>query len=88
MDASPGVEENLRSNQPTLVCTRETESIIANWHQTGQFPFPNLSIYPPIQHKNMSKNELRLVCHICSIMDNVYKHGTEKLTLWADIMPK
>jgi hypothetical protein len=88
MDSSPGLDDAMRSNQPTLPCTKETEALTASWYHTGQFPFPNLSIYPPIQHKNMTKNELRLISSICSVLDNVYKNGTEKLTIWADMMPK
>jgi hypothetical protein len=88
MDSSPGLDDAMRSGQPTLNCGKETEALTASWYHTGQFPFPNLSIYPPIQHKSMTRNELRLISSVCSMLDTVYSSGTEKLTLWCDIMPK
>lgn len=90
MDNPAAADDSLRiSTSANLLWTAEIEKAVDIWRQTGQFPFPSeLGIYPPLQPKNLSKTELRLLYHVCSIMHEVQSSRTTKLTMWTDMMPK
>ncbi|KAF2715648.1 hypothetical protein K504DRAFT_31084 [Pleomassaria siparia CBS 279.74] len=74
--------------QPNLLWTSEIDSTIELWRQTGEFPFPELRVYPQPQWRAYPKIELRLIHHLSSISNEMFRHRTSKLTLWTDMMPK
>ena len=82
-------EETLRiTTGGALPWTSEIERAVDSWRQTGQSPFRDLPIYPPLQVKNLMRNEVRLLYHVCSALERVTSSGTSKLGLWTDLMPK
>jgi hypothetical protein len=88
-DGTPGSEDSLKiSIGETLPWTREIEKGVDSWRQTGQFPFPELTIYPPLQVQGLSRNDVRLLYHVCSAVARVTGSRTAKLGLWTDVMPK
>ncbi|KAF2665580.1 hypothetical protein BT63DRAFT_69012 [Microthyrium microscopicum] len=89
MDLPPVVDEGLRiSTQTGLNWTSEIERAVEVWRQTDQFPFPELDIFPQPQVKTASRNEARLLYHVCSILNGLLSSRTAKLALWTNIMPK
>jgi hypothetical protein len=76
------------SHQPNLLWTAEIDATIELWRQTGEFPFPELRVYPQPQWTTFSKSDLRLVHHLSSIANEMFRNRTSKLTLWTDMMPK
>lgn len=74
--------------QPNLLWTPEIETTIELWSQTGEFPFPELRVYPQPQWRTMGKTDLRLVHHLSSISNEMFRNRTSKSTLWTDMMPK
>jgi hypothetical protein len=74
--------------QPNLLWTPEIDSTIELWRQTGEFPFPELRVYPQPQWRAYPKTDLRLIHHLSSISNEMFRNRTSKLTLWTDMMPK
>jgi hypothetical protein len=88
MDNSAALDEGKMVSQANLNWTPEIEKTIDTWRQTGHFPFPDLQIYPPIQSKNLSKTEARLLYHICQILNDLQSRRAIDLTLWAEPLIK
>lgn len=74
--------------QPNLLWTPEIETTIELWRQTGEFPFPELRVYPQPQWRALGKTDLRLIHHLSSISNEMFRNRTSKSTLWTDMMPK
>ncbi|CAE7031349.1 hypothetical protein PTNB73_05256 [Pyrenophora teres f. teres] len=74
--------------QPNLLWTPEIEATIELWRQTGEFPFPELRVYPQPQWRALTTVDLRLVHHLSSISSEMFRNRTSKSTLWTDMMPK
>lgn len=74
--------------QPNLLWTPEIEATIDIWRQTGEFPFHELRVYPQPQWHTLSRTDLRLVHHLSTISNEMFRNGTSKSTLWTDMMPK
>ncbi|KAF2271843.1 uncharacterized protein EI97DRAFT_240941 [Westerdykella ornata] len=74
--------------QPNLLWTAEINTTIELWRQTGEFPFPELRIYPLPQWSAYSKTELRLIHHLSSISNEMFRNRTSHLTIWTDMIPK
>ncbi|KAF1844220.1 uncharacterized protein K460DRAFT_369089 [Cucurbitaria berberidis CBS 394.84] len=74
--------------QPNLLWTPEIEATIEVWRQTGEFPFPELRVYPQPQWRALPKTDLRLIHHLSSISNEMFRNRTSKSTLWTDMMPK
>ncbi|KAF2124800.1 hypothetical protein P153DRAFT_301348 [Dothidotthia symphoricarpi CBS 119687] len=74
--------------QPNLLWTPEIETTIELWRQTGEFPFPELRVYPQPQWRAYTKTELRLIHHLTSISNEMFRNRTSTMTLWTDMMPK
>jgi hypothetical protein len=88
-DSAASPEAPLKiSTGGTLPWTPAIERAVDSWRQTGQTPFPDLDIYPPLQVKNLLRNEVRLLYHICSALNRVTSGRTAKLGLWTEQMPK
>jgi hypothetical protein len=76
------------SPQPNLLWTPEIEATIDLWRQTGEFPFPELQVYPQPQWHALSRTDLRLIHHLSTISNEMFRNRTSKSTLWTDMMPK
>lgn len=74
--------------QPNLLWTPEIETTIEVWRQTGEFPFPDLRVYPQPQWRALATTDLRLIHHLSSISNEMVRNRTSKSTLWTDMMPK
>jgi hypothetical protein len=74
--------------QPNLLWTPEIDATIELWRQTGEFPFTDLSVYPQPNWRAFPKSDLRLIHHLSSIANEMFRNKTSKLTLWTDLMPK
>jgi hypothetical protein len=74
--------------QPNLLWTPEIDATIDLWRQTGDFPFPDMRVYPQPQWRAYTKTDLRLVHHLSSISNEMFRNRTSKLTIWTDMMPK
>lgn len=74
--------------QPNLLWTSEIESLIDLWQATGEFPFPELRVYPQPAWQQYTKTDLRLIHHLASISDQMLRCGLSKLTIWSDYLPK
>jgi len=86
---SANIPESPKSpQQPNLLWTPEIDATIELWRQTGEFPFPELRVYPQPQWRIFPKNDLRLVHHLASISNEMFTNRTSRLTLWTDMMPK
>lgn len=74
--------------QPNLLWTAEIDATIELWRQTGEFPFPELRVYPQPQWRAYSKTDLRLIHHLSFITSEMFRNRTSKLTIWTELMPK
>ncbi|KAF1998356.1 hypothetical protein P154DRAFT_439388 [Amniculicola lignicola CBS 123094] len=74
--------------QPNLLWTPEIDATIELWRQTGEFPFPEMRVYPQPQWRAYPKTDLRLIHHLSSISNEMFRNRTSKLTIWTDLMPK
>lgn len=74
--------------QPNLLWTAEIDATVELWRQTGEFPFPELRVYPQPQWRAYSKTDLRLIHHLSSISNEMFRNRTSNLTIWSDMMPK
>jgi hypothetical protein len=72
--------------QPNLLWTPEIEATIELWRQTGEFPFPELRVYPQPEWRALTTIDLRLIHHLSSISNEMFRNRTS--TLWTDMMPK
>ncbi|KAF2641989.1 hypothetical protein P280DRAFT_396759 [Massarina eburnea CBS 473.64] len=82
------IPESPKSPQhPNLLWTPEIDATIELWRQTGEFPFPDLRVYPQPQWRIFPKTDLRLIHHISSISNEMFRNRMSKLTLWTDLMP-
>lgn len=81
-------ESSQSPQQPNLLWTPEIEATIELWRQTGEFPFPELRVYPQPQWRSLTKTDLRLIHHLSSISNEMFRNRTSKSTLWTDMMPK
>ena len=76
------------AQQPNLLWTAEIDATVELWRQTGEFPFPELRVYPQPQWRAYEKTDLRLIHHLSSITNEMFRNRTSKLTVWTDLMPK
>ncbi|PSN74581.1 hypothetical protein BS50DRAFT_19203 [Corynespora cassiicola Philippines] len=74
--------------QPNLLWTPEIDATVEVWRQTGEFPFPELRVYPQPQWRAYPKTDLRLIHHLSSISNEMFRNRTSKMTLWTEMMPR
>ncbi|KZL83513.1 c6 transcription factor protein [Colletotrichum incanum] len=74
-------------DKPDLMWTPEVEAAISLWQQTGQFPFPNLGIYPAPNPQYLNVEDLRLIYHVASICDELAAFDANGFTLWTRQIP-
>ncbi len=89
MDSPTASDGDVRiSQEADLLWTPEIEKTVHVWRSTGQFPFPDVNVFPQPQWSDLTKTELRLVYHIASICNDLQVNRTSKLTIWTEMMPK
>ena len=71
-----------------LLWTPEIEKAVDAWRQTGEFPFPELQVFPQPQWSTFPKVDLRLLHHVAQICCEVNLNRTSRITLWTELMPK
>lgn len=76
------------STQPNLLWTPDIERAIDSWRATGEFPFPDLNVFPQPHWPSLSKTDLRLIYHLCSVSIELQRNRTSKLTIWTDYVPR
>jgi hypothetical protein len=86
--AATGDEIARNPQQANLLWTPEIERSVDVWRQTGEFPFPELQRFPQPQWKNYNRTDLRLIHHLSSIANEMFRARTSKLTLWSEHMPQ
>lgn len=73
--------------QPSVMLDPGMEAQVEQWEQTAVFPFPALSVFPPLSIQGYSRTELRLVHHIASVSNDLMHKGSNNLTIWTDKVP-
>ncbi|KAK4556729.1 hypothetical protein LTR86_006300 [Recurvomyces mirabilis] len=80
-------ESQQSPEQSSLTLTPGTESLVNLWQQTGNFPYPELQVFPaPLAHE-LSRTELTLIHHLSTISNDLLLKGTSHLTTWTQKMP-
>ena len=69
--------------QASVPSTPGTDQRINLWLQTGEFPYPELQVYPPPQPHNYSRSDLQLITHLSSIARSLVVNGTSEMTVWS-----
>ena len=82
------LESQSSPEQSTLALTPGSEQRVETWQQTGDFPYPDLRVFPPPQSGEYSRIELRLIHHLSSISNDLQVRGTTGLTIWTQKLPK
>lgn len=70
-----------------LLWTPEIENEIERWKQTGNFPFPDLYIYPAPFPQFFSSEDLRLIYHVASISSELGMQDASNFTIWTRQIP-
>lgn len=84
----PVAEERASSpERPDLLWTPEVETQILLWQQTGEFPFPDLNIFPTPSPHFLTFEELRLIHHIASISMDLNMQDASSFTIWTSKIP-
>ena len=84
----PEAEAQPPRDQLPVPTSPGTEHIIDIWQQTGNFPYPELQVFPPPQPQNHSRVELRLIQHLSSISRSLLMNSTIDMTIWTSRVPK
>jgi hypothetical protein len=74
-------------DKPDLLWTPEAEAAVAQWQQTGAFPFPSLNIYPTPSPEALSIEDMRLIHHVASISHKLGTIDANGFTLWTRQIP-
>jgi hypothetical protein len=86
----PPVQEDARAMTPEkadLLWTPEIEADIERWQRTGNFPFPDLYIYPAPAPQFFSFEELRLIHHVASVSSELGVSDASGFTIWTRQIP-
>jgi hypothetical protein len=87
MDMPPPEDRNPTPEKPDLLWTPQIEQEIAIWQQTGNFPFPNLAVYPAPLPQFYTIEDLRLIHHVASISSELSLNGAGTFTIWTSQIP-
>ena len=74
--------------QASVPSTPGTEQSVNVWLQTGQFPFPELQVFPTPQPQTLSQSDLQLITHLSSIARSLLLNGTSEMTVWSPMVPQ
>jgi hypothetical protein len=74
--------------QPAVMLTPNSESRVDLWQQSGNYPFPDLQVFPPPPAHDYTRNDLRLIHHLANMSNDLLLKGSTGLTMWSQKMPK
>lgn len=84
----PAQEERAPSPEKAdLLWTPEIEAEIQRWQQTGNFPFPDLYVYPAPAPQFFSFEDLRLIHHVASVASELGIHDASNFAIWTRQIP-
>jgi hypothetical protein len=72
----------------SVTFTTDSEQIINTWLQTGQFPYPELQVFPTLQPQAYSRSDIQLIIHISSIARYLFLNDTSEMTVWSPRVPE
>ncbi|KEQ75909.1 hypothetical protein M436DRAFT_39323 [Aureobasidium namibiae CBS 147.97] len=84
----PEAEMQSPPDQMPLPSSPGIEHMLDVWQQTGNFPYPELQVFPPPGPQNHSRIELRLIQHLSSISRSLLMNSTSDITVWTSMVPK
>lgn len=87
MDMPAQEERAATPEKADLLWTPEIEAEIERWQQTGNFPFPDLYIYPAPSPQFFSFEDLRLIHHVASVSSELGIHDASNFTIWTRQIP-
>ncbi|KAJ8065539.1 hypothetical protein OCU04_006218 [Sclerotinia nivalis] len=87
MDMPVQEERAATPEKADLLWTPEIEADIERWQQTGNFPFPDLYIYPAPNPQYFTFEDLRLIHHVASVSSELSIHDAGNFTIWTRQIP-
>jgi len=87
MDMPVQEERAATPEKADLLWTPEIEADIERWQQTGNFPFPDLYIYPAPAPQFFSFEDLRLIHHVASVSSELGNTEASNFTIWTRQIP-
>lgn len=87
MDMPAQEERAPTPERADLLWTSEIEDDIQRWQQTGNFPFPDLFIFPAPSPQFFSIEDLRLIHHVASVSSELSVHDASNFTIWTRQIP-
>ena len=89
MDGSGSTEEQSPPPRgPNLLSNANIERELENWRTTGMFPFPEMNLHYPQQFQCLTRIELRLIHHLCTIYREMRLADFGGCTLWVQEIPR
>jgi hypothetical protein len=89
MDAPiPGGERQKTPERANLLWTREIEREIDVWQRTGNFPFPDMYLFPVPSPRYYSTEDLRLIHHVASVSRDMELRAASKFNVWTSKIPR
>lgn len=81
-------EQSVPIRGPNLLSNASIERELEAWRTSGLFPFPEMHLQYPQQFQNLSRIELRLIHHLCTIYREMRLADFGGCTLWVQEMPR
>lgn len=89
MDTTPPTEDQPGpSRGPNLLSSPSIERELETWRTTSVFPFPEMHLQFPHQFSGLSRIELRLIHHICTIYREMRLSDFVGCTIWVQHVPR
>ena len=73
---------------PNLLSNPHIERELEAWRTSGVFPFPELQLQYTHQFQSLSRIELRLIHHLCTIYREMRLADFGTCTLWVQELPR
>ncbi|KAG8528839.1 uncharacterized protein KY384_006528 [Bacidia gigantensis] len=87
VDSATPEESSPPPRGPNLLSSAAIERELETWRTTGVFPFPEMHLQFPHQFQNLSRVELRLIHHLCTIYREMRLADFVGCTLWVQDIP-
>lgn len=89
MENLPAESESHPSPEQTSIpSSLEIDQSINTWLQTGNFPYPELQVFPAPQPQSYGRNDLQLIMHLSSIARSLLLNGTSEINVWTTKVPQ
>lgn len=70
-----------------MLWTPEIEAEIEMWQQTGNFPFPDMYIYPVPDPRFLTAEDLRIIHHVAAVSRELSIHDAGNFAIWTRQIP-